>query len=135
MPLPQPEGIEDRIRALEQAVLDLRSSLTNQGGITTASAGLIFSARSIPSAPASGGHLYAQGTDPYWTKSNGSTVALIQDFPQGSGVSNAVDSISGGAPGEYDASYMEDVADTATSAVNRLNDLLDSLRGAGHIGL
>jgi len=76
MPLPQPEDFADRIRALEQAVRDLRSSITNAGGQTTASAGWAIGNASPPT-PSSGGHLYASGDEPYWKDASGSVNPLI----------------------------------------------------------
>lgn len=81
MPLPQPEDVMDRLRALEQAVKDLRASITNQGGYTTASAGLIIPNQGFPPAPASGGRLTASSDEPIWTEASGSTYSLVPSPP------------------------------------------------------
>ncbi|MET9339286.1 hypothetical protein [Nonomuraea sp. NPDC003804] len=130
MPLPQPEGLEDRIRALEQAVRDLQSSITNRSGLTTASAGWVIPNQGTPSPPGDGGHLTALGDEPYWTESSGSSYSLrTPPFPKGVAVSNPV-LVLGDAPASYNSTF----ADTQSAAINevhnRLIDLLGSLRGA-----
>lgn len=133
MPLPQPEGWEDRFLALERKVNDLFTSIQNQGGVTTASTGLIFPNRSTPSAPGSGGHLHAQGGDPYWTDSSGSTTSLFPPpFPQGEYVSNPPNFASGTASGE-DANVINQLRADAAGTKIALDYLLSSLRGAGLI--
>ncbi|MFF3443656.1 hypothetical protein [Streptosporangium sp. NPDC002721] len=82
MPLPQPEGWEDRFLALERKVNELHTMITNRGGVTTASAGLILPSRSTPDTPASGGHLYGQSGQPWWKASSGSTFMLIPPTPE-----------------------------------------------------
>lgn len=94
MPLPQPEDFSDRIRALEQAVRDLRSSITNQSAVTEASQGWLLTDMSTPSTPSSGKtYLYSQ-SGRLWARSTTETVELVpQDpFPQAGSVS-APDSV------------------------------------------
>ncbi|MEV4020155.1 hypothetical protein AB0J35_57735 [Nonomuraea angiospora] len=81
MPLPQPEDLADRIRALEQAVRDLKSSITNQSPLVSASAGWIIPNQAFPPAPPSGGHLTASGNEPIWTEAGGATYSLVPSPP------------------------------------------------------
>ena len=133
MPLPQPEDFADRIRALEQGLRDLRSSLTNQGGLTTASAGWQIPNQTAPATPASGGHLYANGSEPYWRDSLGSTYSLkTPPFPQGASV--VVPGISApDAPIGYSQSQAQAISDGLATTYNALVALVVSLRGAGLI--
>ena len=133
MPLPQPEDFADRIRALEQGLRDLRSSLTNQGGLTTASAGWQIPNQSLPSAPASGGHLTSNGNEPYWTESGGSYSLKTPPFPQGDNV--IVPGISApNAPPTYSPSQAQAISDGLATTYNSLVELVLSLRAAGLIG-
>lgn len=81
MPLPQPEDFADRIRKLEQDVRDLKSSITNRGGLTTASAGWIIPNQGSPGAPGDGGHLTASGDEPLWTEASGASYSLVPTPP------------------------------------------------------
>ncbi|GAA4934186.1 hypothetical protein HD597_010101 [Nonomuraea thailandensis] len=81
MPLPQPEDLADRIRTLELIVRDLKASITNQGGLTTASAGWIIPNQPFPPAPSSGGRLTASGDEPIWTEAGGAAYSLVPPPP------------------------------------------------------
>lgn len=132
MPLPQPEDFADRIRALEQGLRDLRSSLTNQGGLTEASAGWKIPNQSLPSAPASGGHLTSNGNEPYWTEPGGSYSLKTPPFPRGTSV--VVPGISApDAPISYNQSQAQAISDGLATTYNALVALVLSLRGAGLI--
>ncbi|MEV4246952.1 hypothetical protein AB0J63_26510 [Streptosporangium canum] len=132
MPLPQPEGFEDRFLALERKVNDLFTSIQNSGGFTTASQGLIFPDQATPAAPASGGHLHANGSQPYWRNASGD-IALIQNFPQGDAVSDPASPTAGSAPGSYSAAHSEALRTSQQALYTTLLALVHSLRGEGII--
>ncbi|MER5420319.1 hypothetical protein [Streptosporangium roseum] len=133
MPLPQPEGLEDRIIALERAIVDLRTSITNQGGITTASAGLIFPSQAAPATPASGGHLHAEGTEPYWKDSSGSNRAIIQDLPSADYVPNPPSFIVSSAPGVYQTAWAQDLRDAVANLNSTVTSALTEFKASGQM--
>lgn len=131
MPLPQPEDFADRILALERAVKDLRTSLTTQGGFTSASKGLAFPDQDTPDPPASGGHLHASGDDPYWTDSSGSTTNLIPPPPEDP-LQTSVSTLPGlttpsSWPGTYTPSVGGLVQDDLQLHRDKINEIIDSL--------
>lgn len=81
MTMPYPRGLEDRLDALERRVEQLFASIQNRQPLTTASQGWQIPNGSLPSAPASGGHLTAAGSEPYWTDSSGSSYSLKPPEP------------------------------------------------------
>ncbi|MFI6296870.1 hypothetical protein ACIBEJ_35135 [Nonomuraea sp. NPDC050790] len=137
MPLPQPEDFADRIRALEQIVRDLMSSITNQGGLTTASAGWQIPAGSTPDTPDSGGHLFTSGNEPHWKDDGGSVYSLKPQVSPGVPVSDPADFQSAASAGPTYNSAVQNMitqlrADAADTNV-QLKALLSSLRGGGAI--
>lgn len=138
MPLPQPEDFADRIRALEQAVRDLKSSITNAGGQTTASAGWKIPNQSFPSSPGDGGHLTSSGDEPIWTESGGGVYSLKPNMSPGSAVTDPPDFTSASSAGPtYDGAVQSMLTNLRADAAGTkiaLDNLLSSLRLAGIIG-
>ncbi|GAA2860203.1 hypothetical protein [Nonomuraea rubra] len=135
MPLPQPEDVMDRIRALEQAVRELRSSVTNQGGFTEASQGWKIPNQTLPSTPDSGGHLTANGDEPMWSGADGSVYSLKPSppFTPGAAVASPPVFTSPSSPPEVTVSVYQDLRNDAQLARGVLVTLLQSLRAANII--
>lgn len=132
MSMPYPRGFEDRLDAIEQRLDQLFASIQTRSPVTQASAGLIFPDQATPSAPASGGHLHANGSQPYWRNASGD-IALIQNFPQGDAVSDPAAPTAGSAPGSYSAAHSEALRTSQQALYTTLNALVHSLRGEGII--
>lgn len=133
MPLPQPEGWEDRFLALERKVNDLFTSIQNSGGFTTASAGLIFPSQAAPATPASGGHLHAEGTEPYWKDAGGSNRKIIQDIPRADYVPNPPSFIVSSAPGVYQTAWAQDLRDAVANLNSTVTSTLNALKSGGQM--
>ncbi|WP_125633479.1 hypothetical protein [Nonomuraea sp. WAC 01424] len=129
--MPQPEDYADRIRKLEREVRDLRSSLTNQAGATSASLGWHIPSGSLPTAPDDGGHLTTLGSEPYWTESSGAVYSLKNaPFPQGGFVAAPAAMTAGAAPGSYSSSHSNALVTDIAEVRLQLIRLLNSLKGS-----
>ncbi|MFI6477350.1 hypothetical protein ACIBH1_05420 [Nonomuraea sp. NPDC050663] len=130
MPLPQPDDFGDMLRSLDRGVRAARTSASTRPPITTASEGMVLPSRGTPPPPASGGRVYASGTQPYWTDSSGSTYSLKPPtVPQAGYVAATSVSLSG-APGAYSQSHTQDLVDAIEHLAERLDELIFELKSS-----
>ncbi|SEN87587.1 hypothetical protein [Nonomuraea pusilla] len=129
MPLPQPEDLADRIKALEQAVRDLKSSITNQSGLTSASQGWVLGNMGVPSVAPGTVQIGCNGGQFYAAEAGG---VVKRMYPQMSKVT-MVDFDLGNAPATYSSTY----AQQQSVGIDRLYDavvgILGALTGSGRM--
>lgn len=133
MPLPQPEDLADRIRALEQGLRDVRSSLTNQGGVTIASQGWLLRSMAFPTTPPAGDVYILANAGRLWARSTLGDVPL-EPIPQAAPIINQASMLAGAsAPASYSDTYVSNLREDVRATRQYGFDLTTILRNAGFI--
>src|SRR4051812_12279602 len=119
-----PGDVLAEIRKLRAEVDELRALLRQRDGLTSASAGWKIGNRTTPSAPASGGHLFANGGDPYWIDSGSIITPLITVIPAAASVtaltanSGTISDTINSVGGTYDQTALNNNFRSVSTKIN-----------------